>query len=231
MRDALTSGLTGLVCQPLAAGDRTFALIMMFAAVRDDLPEVTAAVADISRELQPLLYRKVSEDERDLLRNALNATRSGVLITHARPLDAPGPRIVYANPATATMSGWTVADLLGQSPRVFQGPGTDRATLAKVRQALAAAEPVTVEVVNYRRDGTPFDVELDITPVHDQGNLTHFIAIQTETTARHAAEAERARREASFRLLFESNPVPMWVFDPDSLRFLEVNAAAAACCG
>jgi PAS domain S-box-containing protein len=231
VRDALASGLSGLVCQPLAAGERHFAVLLMFADARDDLPGVAAAVADISRELQPLLYRKVSEDERDLLRNALDATGSGVLITHARPLDAPGPRIVYANPATAKMTGWEVPALLGQSPRLFQGPDTDGATSAAIRRALAAAEPITVEMLNYRRDGTPFHVELDITPVHDHGHLTHFIAIQTETTARRAAEAERASREASFRLLFESNPVPMWVFCPETLRFLEVNAAAVACYG
>jgi PAS domain S-box-containing protein len=149
-----------------------------------------------------------------------------VLITDAAPLDPPGPRIVYANEAICRMSGYKRHELLGRTPRILQGAQTNLETLSEIRTALERSAPVNVELANHRRDGMPFWIELNITPVYDQGRVTHFIAIQTDITARRTAEAERHRQDASFRLLFESNPMPMWVYDVETLRFLEVNSAA-----
>ncbi len=223
-----TAGLDGLVIQPLRAAGRDFLVSMLFAGRRDDLDRVQLELADISAVMQPLLRRRIGEAERTLLRRALDAASSGVIITEADQLDPPGPRIVYANHAICHMSGRDHAELLGQTPRLLQGPLTDPAALARIRRALRAARPITEELQNQRPDGTPFWVKLDITPVFDKDRPTHFIAIQTDITQRRAEARERQEREASFRLLFEGNPMPMWVCDSDSLAFLEVNSAAVA---
>jgi PAS domain S-box-containing protein len=224
----LAAGLRSQVSQAFEAGGRAFIVSLFFAALRGDLADVLAELADISAALQPLLLRKIAEAERVLLRRALDGTRSGVLITEADPIDPPGPRIVYANQAASDMVARPQADLLGKTPRILQGPLTDRAALDRIREALTLAEPITVELQNHRADGAPFWVELDISPVFDQDQLTHFIAIQTDITQRKADERERSERDASFRLLFEGNPMPMWVCDRETLAFLEVNSAAVA---
>jgi PAS domain S-box-containing protein len=222
------AGVTALMCQPLAANGRKFGVTLMFVDPSATIHEIGAELAAISTALQPVLYRKISEDERTLLSDALEAALNGVLITEGAPLDPPGPRIVYANQAACGITGFDRRDLLGQTPRLFQGSGTDADALTRVRRALEAAQPVSAELLNYRRDGTPFWVEMNITPVREQGRVTHFIAIQTDTTERRKAEQERQQRDASFRLLFEDNPTPMWVYDRETLKFLEVNRAALA---
>jgi len=225
---AVAAGLGALVSQPLLTDGKRFAVTLMFADNSAPVYQIGDELAAISTALQPVLYRKISEDRHALLSSALEEALSGVLVTEADPLDPPGPRIVYANRAMSQMTGYDHGELLGQTPRMLQGPATDAGVLAHVRRALAAAEPVGVELLNYRRDGTPFWVDLNITPMREQGHITHFIAVQTDITERRRFEQERQQREASFRLLFDSNPMPMWVYDIETLEFLQVNDAAIA---
>ncbi len=140
-------------------------------------------------------------DRLRLLTAAVEAARDAVLITDAEPIDEPGPRIVYANPAFLRHTGYTLAEVVGRSPRFLQGPGTDRAALAAVRQALTRWQACRAEVRNYRKDGTPFWAELDITPVADPaGRYTHWIAVQRDVTPRKRAEAAAADARQAFLL-------------------------------
>lgn len=110
-----------------------------------------------------------------------------VLITQAGPIDAPGPRVVWCNAAFTEMSGYTRAEICGQSPRILQGADTDRAALDTIRSALEAWEKVRVEVKNYRKDGTPFWVDLAIHPVADEAGVhRYFVAVQREMPNRDA---------------------------------------------
>jgi PAS domain S-box-containing protein len=127
------------------------------------------------------------------------------MITDAA-VDLPGPRIVYANRAAGEMTGHDPARLIGITPRNLQGPATDRQALDRIRHALAAAEPVSVELTNYRQDGTPFLVELDISPVLDQGQATHFIAVQTDITQRRRMEAAQRAAEEDLQAVVRFGP-------------------------
>lgn len=141
--------------------------------------------------VQDITARKQAQAELILLRNAISRLNDVVIITEADPLDAPGPRIVYANEAVQRMTGYQVSELVGQSPRLLQGPGTDQATLARIRLALSQRQPVREEIVNYARNGEPYWVEIDIAPLFDEsGRLTHFIAVERDVSQRKRAEAE-----------------------------------------
>lgn len=141
--------------------------------------------------VQDITARKQAQAELILLRNAVSRLNDVVLITEAAPIDAPGPRIVYANDAVERMTGYKVDELLGRSPRLLQGPGSDRATLARIRQAIEQRRPVCEEIINYTRTGEPYWVEIDIAPLFDDGgHLTHFIAVERDVSARKRAEAE-----------------------------------------
>ncbi|MFW6202164.1 MAG: PAS domain S-box protein, partial [Gemmatimonadota bacterium] len=124
-----------------------------------------------------------------------------VLITEPEPIDEPGPRIVYVNEAFTRMTGWQPEEVIGRSPRMLQGPGTDRSETARIREALERGRTIRVELLNYRKDGSPFWVEISISPVRDpSGRVTHHVSVQRETTERRrleraAAEANRALRE------------------------------------
>lgn len=107
-----------------------------------------------------------------------DALPDAVVVTDAQHL------IRYVNPAFERLTGWRRDDVEGRNPRFLQGPGTDPLTRAAMRRALAAAEPYVGEVLNYRRDGTPYWNALSITPVPGpEGRPTHFVSIQRPAVA------------------------------------------------
>lgn len=141
--------------------------------------------------VQDITARKEAQAELILLRNAVSRLNDVVIITEADPIDEPGPRIVYANAAVERMTGYQVNELVGQSPRLLQGPRSDKVTLDRIRQALAQRQPVREEIINYTRAGEAYWVEIDIAPLFDDwGRLTHFIAVQHDVSERKRAEAE-----------------------------------------
>ena len=130
-----------------------------------------------------------------LLESVVVNAKDAILITEAEPIDLPGPRIVYSNPAFEKTTGFSSAEVLGQTPRILQSADTSRATLDTIRHALSLWEPVEVELINARKDGTPFWVELSIVPVADEkGWFTHWISVQRDITERK--ESERLARDA-----------------------------------
>ena len=130
-----------------------------------------------------------SEERLRLLESVVVNANDAILITDAEPVDAPGPQIVYVNQAFTKMTGYSLEDVLGKTPRLLQGSKTDQDALGKIRVALKAWKPVRVELINYCKDGSEFWVELNITPVTDQkGWYTHWISVQRDITERKQIE-------------------------------------------
>jgi PAS domain S-box-containing protein len=127
-----------------------------------------------------------------LLRAAVEASGEAILITSAE-LDEPGPRIEYANPAFTSMTGYELHEVVGRSPRILQGPKTERTVLDQLRAALETGETAQAEAVNYRKDGSTYVVEWLITPVREaDGRITHWVATQRDVTDRRAYEDRQA---------------------------------------
>jgi PAS domain S-box-containing protein len=123
-----------------------------------------------------------------LLETAVAQAKEAVLITSAR-LDPPGPEILFVNPAFSEMTGYSQEEVLQKTPRILQGPKSDRAMLTELREALSRGEPFSGETVNYRKDGSEYYVEWDITPIRSSGGqISHFLSIQRNVTARKLAE-------------------------------------------
>ena len=122
----------------------------------------------------------------ELRDRALSATAEGVTIADARLHDNP---IIYANAGFQRLTGYSVEEVLGRNCRFLQGPDTDHDTLERLRLALHQKRACTVQLLNYRKDGTSFWNRLSITPVHDaSGNVTHFIGVQSDVTEQKVAE-------------------------------------------
>lgn len=137
--------------------------------------------------------KKDAEQRLKLVESAINQVKESVVITDA-DLDAPGPRIVYVNPAFEQITGYSAAEVIGRSPRILQGPKTDRVTLDRLKRVLRACGAFVGETVNYRKDRSEYVVEWGITPVlDDSGQPVNFVSIQRDLTERRAAE-EQARR-------------------------------------
>jgi len=116
---------------------------------------------------------------------ALSQTRMAVCITNPRLADNP---IVFANDAFLELTGYRLRDVLGRNCRLLQGPKTNRAEVAKLGEAVRAEKSVVVELLNYRKDGTPFWNALHIGPIFgDSGELLYYFGSQWDITEVHEA--------------------------------------------
>ncbi len=162
-----------------------------------------------------------AEEALRLRDQAIAATTSGILLTDARQPDNP---IVFANPAFTEITGYSEQEVLGGNCRFLQGPESDPATVAQLREAIARGRPINVEIRNYRKDGTPFWNALSISPIHDTGgHLTHFVGIQQDVTARKLAEEEMQRSEERFAAIFFASPVAIAISSLRHSYAIEVN--------
>ncbi len=138
--------------------------------------------------LKDIAVRELAEEELRLLNSAVLQSTEAVLITDAE-LDAPGPRIVFANPAFTAMTGYGLDEIIGKTPRILQGPRTDPAELRRLRAELERGETFSGGSVNYRKDGSEYDQEWQIAPINNaQGKTTHYVAVQRDVTSRNRAE-------------------------------------------
>jgi PAS domain S-box-containing protein len=119
-----------------------------------------------------------------LLVSAVEQSTEAIMITDA-DLDLPGPRILFVNSAFTRMTGYSASEVLGQTPRLLQGPKSDRAVLQRLRETLGRGENFSGETVNYRKDGSEFTMEWHVTPLrHAGGKTTHFVSLQRDITQR-----------------------------------------------
>lgn len=143
------------------------------------------------------------EESRRLLRACLAQIQDVIIITETEPLDPPGPRIVFVNEGVERMTGYRPEEVLGRTPRMFQGPDTDRAALTRIRKALEGRRPIKEELVNYCKDGLPFWNEIEIVPIpaRRRGDREYFAAVQRDITQVKQREEElRQSREELRRL-------------------------------
>ncbi|WP_256874856.1 PAS domain S-box protein [Nostoc sp. C052] len=155
----------------------------------DSINGMVAVIADIT-------HQKKQEEQVRLLQSVVVNTNDGVVITEAQPIGKPGPHIIYVNEAFTRITGYSPEEVLGKTPRILQGAKTSRVELDKVWNALSHWESVTVQVINYRKDGSEFWNEFSIVPVADQtGSYTHWIAVQRDITGRKRLDEIRMALE------------------------------------
>jgi PAS domain S-box-containing protein len=138
-------------------------------------------VTDLTEYLQ-------ADAERRLLQSVVEHSDEPIVITDAQ-IELPGPQVLYVNRAFERLTGYSTAELLGQSLRILQGPDSDKHTLDRMNAALIAGRSITAEALNYRKNGEPYWAEWNITPVRDEHNhVAQWVAMMRETTDRHRAE-------------------------------------------
>jgi PAS domain S-box-containing protein len=137
-----------------------------------------------------------AEPSPDELVRTMDAAPIGISLSDPSMADYP---LVYVNDAWEALTGYEADDLLGRNPRLLQGSNTDPETVDRLSEAIANEEPVSVEIRNYRRDGTPFWNELTLAPIYDdEGDLLYYVGFQIDVTDRR--EAERLAEERAEEL-------------------------------
>jgi len=131
------------------------------------------------------------EDKALLFQAALDQSYNSVVITDANST-GDGPRIVYANPSFENMTGYSVVELIGKSPKILQGPLTDRSVIEEMRVCMRTGKYFEGTTINYNKEGYPYNVEWSISPIKDQsGVIQYFVSVQKNITAFIKAQQER----------------------------------------
>lgn len=124
----------------------------------------------------------MSSEQFRILETAIEQSDRPVLLTTAN-LDPPGPEIVYVNQAVTRTTGYTREELIGATPRIFQGSATDREVLDRLKAELRAGNSFEGRTWNHRKDGTPYQVEWTVTPLRLEGKkVDYFFSLQRDVT-------------------------------------------------
>jgi PAS domain S-box-containing protein len=115
---------------------------------------------------------------------AMRSTRMPMVITDPSQSDNP---IVFVNDAFLRLTGYSREETLGRNCRFLQGPGTNLEDVTKVRNAISEQQPIEIDLLNYRKDGTPFWNRLLVSPVFNEGQLSYYFASQLDVTQERTA--------------------------------------------
>jgi PAS domain S-box-containing protein len=153
------------------------------------------SVGEILVVSQNITEQKRAEEDLRMRDRAINATTEGICITTSA---AAGAELIYVNQGFERLTGYRAEAVLGRNMPFLQGVGTSAEAIDRLWAAFEAEQACTLELLNYRKDCTPFWNRLSITPVRsDTGAVTHFVAILNDVT--QEKESELALRESEAR--------------------------------
>lgn len=178
---------------PIFIENHVYGVMVFFAHFDKEPDEILLDVmSDIGQQLGHMIERKQFENKARLLEQVITNANDGIVVTSAEGISGGrGPEITYANQAISDITGYSRAELIGQTPKMLQGPKTDRGTLDKLAAATAKGRAFKGELINYNRHGREYWLDISIVPIKDkEGNITHFAAIERDITERKQSEAE-----------------------------------------
>ena len=161
---------------------------------------------------QDLSAKRQTQAHIELLKTCVEKLRDVVLITEAEPSHSPGPVIVYVNPAFEAGTGYSSDEVIGKTPRILQGPQSSRKTLEEISVALRSWQIIRCELINYKKSGELFWVELEITLVATRGDgwFTDWISIQRDITTRKLAEQALQTASQRLNMTLEAAEIGLW---------------------
>ncbi len=175
-----------LEVQCTTASGRILWIRIMGEAIRTPDGVVTGACG----AFQDISDRKDAAEVLQLRDRAIQAVSQGILITDALKEDNP---IIFASSGFERLTGYHAAEVLGRNSTLLRGPESDRESADQIDAAVTTGAGCLVEILNYRKDGSPFRNQLTLSPVLGaDGHLTHFVEVHTDVT-------ELRRLEEQFR--------------------------------
>jgi len=146
---------------------------------------------------QDITKRKKIEQQLIINTRAIESVEQGIVISD--PLQRGNP-IIYCNQGFTNITGYTQAEVFGKNAKILHGSGTDPKTAARIEECITARLPFEGEILNYKKDGTPFWNQLRISYIFNEyGRMTHVVGLQSDITARKKVETQ-------YQTLVEQNP-------------------------
>ena len=206
----------------ILTGSVIVTLLLLLSTVRVD--RLLRSQASLIDELGQA--RSAIEEEKEVFETTLRSIGDAVIAT-----DDQG-RVRFINPVAETLTGWHRDEAAGL-PLAEVFPIINETTRAAVENPVSKVlrEGVVVGLANHTllkcRDGREVPIDDSGAPIRDRaGHLTGVVLVFRDVTEQRRAQDQLADSERRHRVMFESNPLPMWVYETRSLQFLDVNEAA-----
>ncbi|GAA5032199.1 hypothetical protein GCM10011506_24320 [Marivirga lumbricoides] len=136
--------------------------------------------------------QKKEEHRLKLMERVVTNANDSIVITEAQPVDEPGPRIIYVNEAFTKMTGYLPAEVIGKTPRILQGPESDKVAIKELSSAIRKMHSHEITTVNYKKNGEKYWVHFSVVPVaNEEGVFTHWIAVQRDVTVQIRKELQK----------------------------------------
>jgi len=189
------------------------------APVRD----ASGAITNFISIKQDVTERKRADEAQAFLASIVESSQDAII---GKTLDGT---IVSWNKGAESLYGYRAEEVI-EKPISILAPPDRSDEVPSILESIRRGEKVShFETVRVRKDGAQVDISLTVSPIKNAaGQVMGAASIANDITARKRAEEARRQSEARFRLLFANNPLPMWAFDAETFRFLEVNDAAVA---
>lgn len=160
--------------------------------------------------------RQQREEQLFLFQNVLNNARDGILITDNNSLDQGGPKILYANKAIESITGFSRRELIGKSPKILQGPDTEIPRRKHIANAIRNGQALQIEITNYTKKGKEYLSSLNILPVKDEHEVvTHYISLQRDITSEKKKDEAYHDLLTRLELAISANEIGVWDYDLD----------------
>lgn len=161
------------------------------------------------------------EKELILNKKVVESSMEGIIITDPNINDNP---IIFCNQRFIEMIGYSKEEIIGKNCRFLQGPDTTKESIETLKQAIKNYEDYDGEILNYKKDGTPFWNNLRITHIKNQaGVVTHFVGIQNDITEKKTAEILLNERKRSLEDIFNFSPIPFVITKISNGEIIMVN--------
>jgi len=142
-------------------------------------------------------FRDVTSREKaiealQLMGSAVTNTSEAVIIAEAEPLDMSSPKVIFVNDAFCNMTGYTKEEIIGRSPKMLQGPNSDKIAIQNLSKAIKSWKKHETTLLNYKKNGEEYWINFNVSPIkNDKGIYTHWVAIEKDITESKKAEIEK----------------------------------------
>jgi len=180
--------------------------------LEERIKERTSKLTDANRKLKKQIqYRNKAEkrlqeqnEQLKLQGLAISNLNDMVVITRAPKEDPTNSEIVFVNEAFEKFTGYNSDEVIGRTPTFLHGDETSQKVLDRISDKIKNHEPLREEFINYTKDGTPYWVELDMSPFSSMdSDYEYWVGINRDVTKRKQAEEKLEESEERYRTLAE----------------------------
>jgi diguanylate cyclase (GGDEF)-like protein/PAS domain S-box-containing protein len=164
--------------------------------------------------MEQILQLTESNEFQDIAMHIIESTDNIIIISESQSNDNFSPKIIYVNDAFVRETGYVKKEVIGKTPRILQGPKTNKAIIDKINIAIKAKQSIRAEILNYKKNGDEFWQELNIFPLRRNVNETvRFASIQRNITPIKINENSILEAKNSLELATKAGGIGVWDWD------------------